>query len=68
MFTQDCRRRNGINRPKRKLLDSMLDGKISEATYSEANEEFCSEIAATEKELWGLDSEQITQDAFLKIH
>jgi site-specific DNA recombinase len=52
---------------KRKLLDSMLDGKISDATYKEADEEFCAEITATEEELRVLDSRQITQDAFLRF-
>jgi site-specific DNA recombinase len=56
---------------KRKLLDSLLDGKISDATYKEADDEFCAEITTTEEELRALDSRQITQDAFLrftKIH
>jgi site-specific DNA recombinase len=52
---------------KRKLLDSMLDGKISDATYKEVDEEFRAEIAATEKELRALDSRQMTQDAFLRF-
>jgi site-specific DNA recombinase len=58
-------------RRKRKLLDSMLDGKISDTTYKQADEEFCAEIATTEKELRALESRQVTQDAFLcfiKIH
>ena len=54
-------------RHKRKLLDSMLDGTISNATYSEANEEFCAEIAVTEQELRAIKSRQATQDAFLRF-
>ena len=45
----------------------MLDGKISDATYKEVDEEFRAEIAATEKELRALDSRRITQDAFLRF-
>ncbi len=58
-------------RRKRKLLDSMLDGTISHETYAEANEEYCSEIEATERELQSITPQQSTQDAFLrfaKIH
>jgi site-specific DNA recombinase len=57
----------GQKRRKRKLLDSMLDGKISDATYKEAEVEFCVEIAVLEKELRALDSQQMTQDAFLRF-
>jgi hypothetical protein len=56
---------------KKKLLKLLMDEKISQTTYREADEEFCAEIAATEKELRTLDSRQGTQDAFLrftKIH
>jgi hypothetical protein len=52
---------------KRKLLDSMLDGKISDITYKEADEEFCAEIAAMEKDLRALDSRQVTQEAFVRF-
>jgi hypothetical protein len=47
-------------RLKRKLLDSMLDGKISDATYKDAEGEFRVEIAATEKALRDLDARQLT--------
>ena len=49
----------------------MLDGTISNATYVEANDEFCAEIAATEQELRAITPRQATQDAYLrftKIH
>jgi site-specific DNA recombinase len=52
---------------KRKLLDSMLEGTISNSTYKEAEEEFRVEIAATEKALRDLDDRQLTQDAFLRF-
>jgi site-specific DNA recombinase len=54
-------------RRKRKLLDAMLDGKISDTTYREANEESCASIAVIERELRALDSRQVTQDAFLRF-
>ena len=45
--------------------------RISNATYTEANEEFEREIAGTEKELLAITPRQSTQDAFVrfaKIH
>lgn len=52
---------------KRNLLDSMLDGTISNATCVEANEECCAEIAATEQELQAITPRQATQYAFLQF-
>jgi site-specific DNA recombinase len=54
-------------RLKRKLLDSMFEGTISNATYKETEEEFRVEIAATENALRDLDDRQLTQDAFLRF-
>jgi hypothetical protein len=45
----------------------MLDGTIPTETYSEANEEFCAEIAVTEQELRAIVSQGATPDAFLRF-
>ncbi len=58
-------------RRKRKLLESMLDGTISQEMYSEANIEFSSEIARTEEELLEISSQRSAQETclrFTKIH
>jgi site-specific DNA recombinase len=58
-------------RRKRKLLDSMLDGTISQDTYREANEQYCAEIAVTEQELAAMAAQRSAKEiclSFAKIH
>ena len=52
---------------KRKLLKAMLDDKISQVEYNEANAEFCAEIAVAEQELQAISSNKGTQDAFIRF-
>ena len=52
---------------KRELLKALLLGKISDAQYGEANEEFSAEIAVIEQELQALSSKKGTQDAFVRF-
>ena len=52
---------------KRTLLDRMLDGKISDETYSEAEQEYSAEIVAIEKELLAFESRKAAQSAFLQL-
>ena len=54
-------------RLKRELLKAMLSGKIEQAEYNEANEEFRAEIAVTEQELRTINFQRGTQDAFLRF-
>ncbi|HEY0308870.1 MAG TPA: hypothetical protein VGB94_11975 [Acidobacteriaceae bacterium] len=56
---------------KRRLLNSMLDGTVTSADYTEANEDFERAIAGSEKELLTITPQQEIQDAFIrfaKIH
>jgi site-specific DNA recombinase len=54
-------------RLKHELLKALLNGRISDAEYSEANTEFGVEIGAIEQELGTLGCASAAQDAFVRF-
>jgi hypothetical protein len=52
---------------RRQLLESMLDKKISDETYREADADYGRQIVVTEEEIRALSSLQITRDQCLQF-